>query len=703
MNCKSEKINLSFLLFIILIGFHFSTAVAQQSRMDSLSHALSLQTEDTNRVDILLKLSFGHHQIDVSLCRAYATDALKISELLKDTERTALSFNCLGIASDLEGKSLQAISNWEKCLELSKSTNFLTGQMKALNNLGITHQEKGNIEKSLQYFLAALKIDEDRGNIQQTINTLSNIGNLYLSMNDMEHAFKYLQQAIKTGEQVGIPSKLSHPYQRMGEYYVHKKEYESALPFLKKAYSISKDYGQNLRMSTALRLMGQCKYQLNRRADGMASFSEAEKMLIKIGEKYTELYMLYHTWAMVYFDLGEYDKAFEKVNKGFALAKKNNLESSKLSSLQLLGQLHEQVGNYQQALKFHKAAAAQQDSLHLQLKEELVLELDTKYQSSKKEMENDLLRSQQERTEAELRNQNAFMNAIILVLVLLGIVAFLLWRAYRLKKLYNEELQKKVVQRTGELENSNKQLKQSNVELERFAFIASHDLKTPLRNIVSFTNLLERHLGNHDDQQITEYINFLKEGGKRMNTLIEDVLEYSKLSDSKTNGIAEEINLNHLCGELTKTIHTTLEERQAIIEISQPLPTVVGNYSSFFLLFNNLIENAIKYNESSVPEVKIYFQSDANSFSLIFEDNGIGIQEDFFEKIWEMFSRLHNHSKYEGTGLGLATCKKIMDSMDGTIEVSSTVGKGSSFELKFPDTYLAKKSLTNKTHEQQIV
>ena len=689
---KSKRVCLHILFLSIMLLFSYSTLVAQYSRMDSLKALILQQTEDTSKVDILLKLSFGHYQIDVSKCRAYAEEALVISKNLNDTARIVQSYNCIGIASDLEGDSAKAISYWEKCLKLSKKINFLTGKMKALNNLGIAHKEQGNIEKSLEYFLAALKIDEDRGNIKQTINTLSNIGYLYISRNDLEIAFQYLQQAIETGEQIGIRSLLSHPYQRMGEYYVQKKEYESALSYLNKAYEICKEYAHDLRATTTLILMGECKYYLDKRESGIELFYEAEKMLVKIGEKYTELYILYETWARIYIDLGDYENAFKKINKGYALAMRNKLESSKLSSLKLLGQLYEKVGNYQEALHYHKAASDQQDSLHLQKKEELLIELETKYQLDKKEVENELLRTQQEKTLAELKTKNALMASIVLVLILLGIVAFLLLKANRVKQYYNEELQEKVAKRTKELNNSNYKLKQSNIELERFAFIASHDLKTPLRNIINFTDLLQQYLGNHSDAQINLYINFLKEGGKRMNSLIEDVLEYSKLSDPKKDDISEKIDLNLLCEELENTIYSTLEEQQAKIEIAEPLPTIVGNYSSFFLLFKNLIENAIKYNKSSNPVVKIQYKTDVDTFSLFFIDNGIGIQEEFFEKIWEMFSRLHNHSEYEGTGLGLATCKKIIDNLKGTIDVSSTIGEGSTFELKLPNSHLAKGS-----------
>ncbi len=691
------KINtdVSFLLLTIVL-FSYSTSFAQSHQIDSLKKVLFKQADDTSRVDILLKLSFEHYQIDVSECRSFAEEALRLSENLNDSRRIALSYNCLGIASDLEGYSSQAISYWEKCLELSERNNFLISKMKSLNNLGIAHKEKGNIEKSLQYFLDALKIEENIGNLKQSVNTLSNIGYLYISMNDMEHAFKYLEQAISTGEQAGIKSILSHPYQRMGEYYVHEKDYKPALNYLNKAYDICKEYAHNLRLSTTLRLIGECKYYLGMEEDAITSFQEAESMLITIGEKYTELFTLYQTWAMVYSDFGNYEKAFEKAKKGFALANKNKLEASKLSSLRLLAELYEKVGNHKEALFHYKAASAQLDSLHLLSKEDLLVEIETKYQSEKKEVENKLLRAQQEKINSELKTKNALIITTILILLLVGMVAFLLQRANKIKQDYNEELQGQVTERTKELKDSNTQLKQSNEELEKFAFIASHDLRTPLHNIICFTDLLERQLGNQEDEKIQEYLNFIKDGGKRMNFLIEDVLEYSQLTKPQYNGDSEVIDLNKLCKELTNTIQSTIKERQVKIEIDQPLPTVIGNYTSFFLLFKNLIENAIKYNESAKPIVKIQYKINPDSFSLSFIDNGIGIQEEYFDRIWDMFSRLHNHSQYAGTGLGLATCKKIMDNLNGEINVSSTLEEGSTFELIFPKSYLAKNPANNQ-------
>lgn len=663
----------SFLLFFICSFSH-----AQLARLDSLKQEMSTLSASKNKVDLLLELSFAHHQTDIAQCRIYAEEALQISKRLKDNNRTALSHNYLGIASELEGNSTQAIKHWERCIKLSKQSSFLEGEMKALNNLGLTHKEKGNIEKSLEYFLSALKIEEAVGNIKQEINTLANIGFLYLSINDEVNAFHYYNLAIKKGEKEGVQSYLANPYHRLGEYYVKMEDYQSAYSYLKKAYDICDKYAQDLRITSVLRLLGQCQFYLDMKEQSNRSFIDAEKRLVKIGEEFTELYTLYHTWAIINAENGDYEKAFEKANLGYDLATANNLESSKLSSLDLLGQLHEETENFKEALHFQKAAAEQYGLLNLAKKAELLVELETKYQLDK--------------TNAKLNTRNLLTQISVLIALLIALLAFQLYTANRTKQLYNDQLKRQVEKRTKELESSNIKLKNSNKELERFAYIASHDLKTPLRNIISFTGLLERRIGKAKDERIEEYFTFLKSSGNRMNSLIEDLLEYSKFSSAEGMGISEKIDLNVLCKELLNTIQQTLLLNNAEIHITKRMPTVIANYSSIFLLFKNLIENGIKYNESDTPSVTIDFKSNEDGFSILFKDNGIGIQEEFYDKIWEMFSRLHNHSKYEGTGLGLATCQKIMDSLGGSIAVESTLGEGSIFTLRFPKSLLVDSS-----------
>lgn len=231
------------------------------------------------------------------------------------------------------------------------------------------------------------------------------------------------------------------------------------------------------------------------------------------------------------------------------------------------------------------------------------------------------------------------------------------------------------------LKDKTQQLLLSNQELERFAYIASHDLKTPLNNIISFSLLLERELQGVDNPKAHQYFGFIKDGSSKMNQLIKDVLEYSKLSATEEK--EEPIDLNELVNEIETSISEYLHERNAMIKVNSELPIIKANRAKMYLLFKNLIENGIKYNESQMPMVEIKVKRESTFYEFFVVDNGIGISKEYHAAIFNLFSRLHNGSKYEGTGLGLSLSKKIVEGLGGSIRVESGAVGGSIFIVRF--------------------
>lgn len=230
------------------------------------------------------------------------------------------------------------------------------------------------------------------------------------------------------------------------------------------------------------------------------------------------------------------------------------------------------------------------------------------------------------------------------------------------------------------LQNRSQELLLSNQELERFAYIASHDLKTPLNNIISFSQLLERELKEVDNEKAHEYFQFMKNGSIKMNNLIKDLLEYSRMPEREMR--IEDIDLNELVNSITNSISEYLNERNAAVQMVDHLPTISANRTQMYLLFKNLIENGIKYNTSTHPKVEIKFLKREEYYQFKIIDNGIGIDPKYHDKIFQMFSRLHNDRDYEGTGLGLALSKKIVDGLKGKIALKSQLGQGSEFTIK---------------------
>ncbi|HEY0680910.1 MAG TPA: MHYT domain-containing protein [Steroidobacter sp.] len=243
-----------------------------------------------------------------------------------------------------------------------------------------------------------------------------------------------------------------------------------------------------------------------------------------------------------------------------------------------------------------------------------------------------------------------------------------------------------VVERTRaqeEIARNAEDLARSNAELEQFAYVASHDLQEPLRMVASFTQLLARRYRGQLDAEADEYIGYAVDGAQRMQTLILDLLSYARLS---TKGQSPQpINTATVCDAALAQLRQSIKERNAVITV-EPLPTVLGYGTQLTQLFQNLIGNALKYCNRQQPEVHVSAAATPDHWIFSVRDNGIGIEPQYFERIFQMFKRLHTREQYSGTGIGLALCKKIVSRHRGQIWVESQPGKGSNFHFTIPRT-----------------
>lgn len=220
-------------------------------------------------------------------------------------------------------------------------------------------------------------------------------------------------------------------------------------------------------------------------------------------------------------------------------------------------------------------------------------------------------------------------------------------------------------------------LQEKNVELERFNFIASHDLKEPLRNIIGFTGLIKQDIQKGNTKRLDEFLTIIEGNARQMNGLIVDSLELISYTNSDENYDA--VDLNNIVNRAQNLLDVSIKNKNVKVIQKEELPIVQALENEMLSCFKNLMENAIKYNENKAPIIELDYKLENGEHIISVADNGKGIKEDYHEKIFEMFGRYVKKSQYQGSGLGLAICKKIINKMGGRIWVKSEVGRGSTF------------------------
>ena len=233
----------------------------------------------------------------------------------------------------------------------------------------------------------------------------------------------------------------------------------------------------------------------------------------------------------------------------------------------------------------------------------------------------------------------------------------------------------------AELRETAEELARSNIDLQQFAYVASHDLQEPLRAVAGCVQILQKRYQGQLDTRADDLIRHAVDGVSRMQTLINDLLAYSRVGTRGKD--FEPTNCNNVLKVALANLSAAIAEAGAVIT-HDDLPTAQADCAQLTQVFQNLVSNAIKFRSQERPEIHVGVQRQTGEWLFSVRDNGIGIQPDYFERIFIIFQRLHTRDEYPGTGIGLAICKKIVERHAGRMWVESAPGKGSTFFFSIP-------------------
>lgn len=240
------------------------------------------------------------------------------------------------------------------------------------------------------------------------------------------------------------------------------------------------------------------------------------------------------------------------------------------------------------------------------------------------------------------------------------------------------------------MESYIQELNRSNLELQQFAFVASHDLQEPVRKLLFYSDYLITKYSQSFDEKGLEYLNSMQIASQRMRNLIQDLLVFSQINRKELH--FQNVDLNKIASEALQDLEISIEEKKAELKIDN-LPTVPGDERMLRQLFENIIGNALKYSRKGItPVIQISCSKKDQYFEIAFKDNGIGFDEKYLPQMFTLFQRLHSKNTYEGTGLGLAICKKVIEIHNGSIWAKAEEDKGASFFVSLPANQLPSKS-----------
>jgi signal transduction histidine kinase/uncharacterized protein YozE (UPF0346 family) len=589
---------------------------------------------------------------------------LSVEHMVNDTVKQFI-YSEVGDSYIQLGNYSKAYEYLAKDYELGLATKDINIQQQSCLQLGMFYRDVNEFEKASQYLIKSVDFSMQMNDPDEICDSYRMLAGVYLKTKNFDLALKSSEKSINYVDNIN-----NYTFPRYFVYTSHgniQKEcgqYEKALETFKKSAILSQNVDDKSSLSAAYISIADTYNKMNDFENAEKYYKKSEAMVASMGER--DLMNYKYSFGALLLKKQQYDKAIKYLIESVALTQKFDHKTLLQKNYLLLSQAYEQKNDANQSLFFLKKSVGLQDSIFADENTKRIAEAQFKY---------DLASSQEQVKRMWNRQLNIMSIGIFVVLAML--IAFL---AYFLRS--KGEKNKLLVSNSYAIKEKNRQLEESNEMLRQFAFASAHDLKEPLRSINSFTNILQKKYMGSLPLEANEYMGFVTVGVKRMESLLDALLEFSTILtnenvDDKNNDIPTVLE--------TAFFHyqTLMAQKNAVIRYPTVFPKVHMNEIHLHKLFFNLINNALKFSKEQAI-IEIGYEVKKNEIIISIKDEGIGMNEAYSEKVFKLFQRLNGSQNREDVGIGLTICKNIVDKFSGRIWFESVLNHGTTFYIAFP-------------------
>ena len=679
-------------LFLFFLSLSFALSASNLDSLENIYRGKIMGNNVNEQMDAYFELGeayLSHKQTEKALDYFLSAEDLAV-KLREQKTKNKIQYK-LGLCYIALYKYDKAI---EKLTALIKEISSDGGKPlgDASYRLAKTYQVIGNNELAFEYHFKALQIRESLNDQKGIAYSYYYIGGIHFFQGNFLKSLEYYEKSLGLAEKINLEGLILSSYGAIGASYSRMHQVELSKEYNLKAYEKSMASDRQSGLAGLAFNLGDNYQTLEEYDKALEYFLQSHELNIKNNNRWSEIGSTKKI-GEIYITKGNEKEGMKYLRESLRIARELGARPLLLDVYTSLANNLENLGEYQEANTFYKSFLSLKDSL---VNEATMQKMsDTKMQYEISQKERDIIKR-----DAQL--QNMYRNFLIVGLLALTVILWQVHTKYKTQTEHNKQQKEqnyKIQQQNDALEKAhlkqvetnqlltsqheqsliqNKKLERKNEELQRFAYIASHDLKEPLRNIGSFATLLKRRFRGKLGTDADEYIDFITTNVSRMYDLLHEVLMYSKLENEEIE--YEWVALNEVIGTVQEILKGKIMEGDIKFKVDH-FPEVRGHHSHLQQLFQNLVSNSIKYNKNENPLIEIGLKKNFEGHDLVYfvKDNGIGIDMEFKERVFEIFKRLHGKDEFEGTGVGLAICKKIVNQNNGEIWVESEVGEGATF------------------------